>query len=303
MTFPASVKLVEVGPRDGLQNETQIISSDIKVNFINKLSETGLKFIEVTSFVSPKWIPQIADNTDVFTKINKAEGVHYSALVPNLKGLEKAIQVDVKEVAIFSSASETFSYKNINCSIAESLKRFENVLEYAQQHSILVRAYISCVLGCPFEGEIRPEEVAKIAKELIEMGCFEISLGDTIGVGTPLMAKQLIDKVQDVVPNDKIAVHFHDTYGQAMANIFAVLQQGVHIIDSSVAGLGGCPYATGASGNVASEDVVYMLEGLNIETGIDLVKLCKAGIYISNHLNRATQSRVAKALAAKNFEV
>ncbi|MBA2655095.1 MAG: hydroxymethylglutaryl-CoA lyase [Gammaproteobacteria bacterium] len=301
-TLPSRIKIVEVGPRDGLQNEIQIIPSAIKIDFINQLSETGLSAIEVTSFVSPKWIPQLADNFEVFTTITKKQQVHYSALVPNLQGLERAIQADTKEVAIFCAASETFSQKNINCTIAESFKRYEKVIELAKQNSIRVRGYISCVLGCPYEGTILPDKVAQLAAELYAMGCYEISLGDTIGIGTPLQTKILIEQVALRLPLPTIAVHFHDTYGQALANIYAALQQGIAVIDASVAGLGGCPYASGASGNVATEDVVYLLQGLGIDTGIDLVKLSKVGIFISEQLHRTTQSKVAIALAAKNFK-
>ena len=303
MTLPSSVRLVEVGPRDGLQNETQIVPTNIKIEFIDQLSETGLSSIEVTSFVSPKWIPQIADNSQVFARINKKNHIHYSALVPNLKGLEQAIEAGVNEIAIFCAASETFSRININCSIAQSLEQYKRVVEVAKQNSIRVRGYISCVLGCPYEGYISPEKISLIAKELFQIGCYEISLGDTIGIGTPLGVKKLIAKVKEYVPIENIAVHFHDTYGQAITNIFVALQQGICVVDGSVAGLGGCPYAKGASGNVASEDVVYLLQGLNIESGIDLVKLCQAGIYISDHLNRTTESKVARVLAAKNFEL
>ena len=298
--LPKHVKLVEVAPRDGLQNEARIIPPYTKIDFINQLSETGLTFIEVTSFVSPKKIPQLADNFEVFTQVTKKAGIHYSALVPNLKGLESALEAGVKEIAIFGAASETFSMKNVNCSISESLKRFEEVLESAQKNQILVRGYISCALGCPYEGEIKPAKLADIAQQFFQMGCYEISLGDTIGVGTPYKVKHLIDEVKKRVPSKHIAAHFHDTYGQAIANIFAALQQGVSIFDASVAGLGGCPYAKGATGNVATEDVVYLLQGLNIETGIDLVKLSKVGNHISNQLGRSTQSKVAKALLSRN---
>lgn len=303
MTLPAKVKLVEVGPRDGLQNEAIIIPTHKKIEFINLLSETGLTYIEVTSFVSPKWLPQLADNAQVFTEITKIPSVHYSALVPNLKGLEDALSAGVQEIAIFSAASETFSQKNINCSIDESMKRFQEVIKLAQAHNIKVRGYISCVLGCPYEGTIPPSTVAKIAQQLYQMGCYEISLGDTIGVGTPNKAKNLLQRVAQSVPLERLAVHFHDTYGQALANIYACLQEGIAIIDSSVAGLGGCPYAKGASGNVASEDVLYLLNELNIATGVDLVKLAKAGIFISSLLNRTTQSKVARALAGRDFEL
>jgi hydroxymethylglutaryl-CoA lyase len=303
MSLPKHVKLVEVGPRDGLQNESQMVQSDIKIQFVNQLSETGLSTIEVTSFVSPKWIPQLSDHFEVFSQINKKKGVNYSALTPNLKGLQRAIEAGAREVAIFIATSETFSQKNINCSIAESIRHSQEILEHALKASMKVRGYISCTLGCPYEGKINPEKVSELAKELYQMGCYEISLGDTIGVGIPTTAKQLIETVAENVPLEHIAVHFHDTFGMAIANIMAALEQGISVIDSAVAGLGGCPYAKGASGNVASEDVVYLLHGLNIETGIDLAKLCQAGIFISNYLNRATQSKTAKAYANKNFEI
>lgn len=301
MTLPKKVKIVEVGPRDGLQNEAQIIPTEKKIEFIDLLSDTGLQAIEVTSFVSSKWVPQLSDNSEVYSQIKKKNDVSYSALVPNLRGLESAIEAGVKEIAIFGAASETFSQKNINCSIAQSLVRFKEVIEQAKTHNIRVRGYISCVLGCPYEGEIAPEVVADYARDLYHLGCYEISLGDTIGVGTPLKAKHLIDVVTTNVPHKHLAVHFHDTYGQALANIFAVLGQGIEVVDSAVAGLGGCPYAKGSSGNVATEDVVYLLQNLDIETGINLTKLAKTGVFISELLNRATQSKVGKALAAKNF--
>lgn len=301
MSLPSRVKIVEVGPRDGLQNEPLTIPTEQKIEFIDRLSNTGLSAIEVTSFVSPKWIPQLADSIDVFNGIKKNPDISYSTLVPNLTGLERAIEVGAKEIAIFGAASETFSQKNINCSIAESFKRFEEVITHAKPHGIKVRGYISCVLGCPFEGDIAPEKVASLAKDLIQLGCYEISLGDTIGVGTPFKAKRLIELTAKEVPIQQLAVHFHDTYGQAIANIFAVLEQGISIVDSSVAGLGGCPYAKGATGNVATEDVIYLLQGLNIETGIDILKLAQTGIFISNLLNRNTQSKVARAIAAKDF--
>lgn len=297
MLLPTQVNIVEVGPRDGLQNETKIIPTDIKIEFINHLSETGIKHIEAGSFVSPRWVPQMADSLEIFQKIVRFPNVIYSALVPNMQGMEKAIEAKVNEIAIFSAASETFSQKNINCSIAESFNRFEPVIEFAKKNHIPVRGYISCVLGCPYEGDIKPEKVTEVAEKLIQMGCYEISLGDTIGVGTPLKAQKLIDQVSKKISIKKLAVHFHDTYGQALANILAVLQVGISTIDSSVAGLGGCPYAPGASGNVATEDVVYMLHGLNIETGVDLTKLITAGNFISAFLKRTTRSKVAQALS------
>lgn len=299
MDLPSQVKIVEVGPRDGLQNEKQIIPTSVKVDFINRLSETGLRHIEATSFVSAKWIPQLADHTKVFTKINHKNTVTYSALVPNLQGLEAAIAAGVREIAVFTAASETFSQKNINCSIQESLNRFEKVIELSSKHQIKVRGYISCVLGCPYEGEILPKKVAEVAKELIQLGCYEVSLGDTIGVGTPRKAQNLVDSVRQAVSINTIAAHFHNTYGQALANIFAVLQQGVSTFDASVAGLGGCPYAEGASGNVATEDLIYLLHGLGIQTHIDLYKLCEVGAFISEQLKKAPDSKVNQVLTLK----
>ncbi len=296
MMLPTSIKLVEVSPRDGLQNENQQIPTSVKVALINQLSETGLKNIEVTSFVSPKKIPQTADAFEVFTQIHKKNAVHYSALVPNLKGLARAMEAGVKEIAIFASSSESFSQKNINCSIAESLKNYRNVVQEAINNQIRVRGYLSCVLGCPYEGKVMPQTVAKLCQTLHQMGCDEISLGDTIGIGTPNYVKELIHIVKQQVPLEILAVHFHDTYGQAIANIYAALLEGIHIIDASVAGLGGCPYAKGATGNVATEDVVYLLEGLGVDTGIDLLRLSQIGIFISDYLKRDTQSKVAKVL-------
>ncbi|MHB1946598.1 MAG: hydroxymethylglutaryl-CoA lyase [Gammaproteobacteria bacterium] len=296
MAFPKFVKMVEVGPRDGLQNEAQAIPTDVKIDFINRLSTTGLRVIEVTSFVSPKWIPQLADHREVFQGIHKNPAIAYPVFVPNLTGLEKAIAVGVKEVAIFSTPSEQFSQRNVNCSVAENLQKIAEMSEFAKQHHIRMRGYISCVLGCPYEGEIRPEAVAELADKLIQLGCFEISLGDTIGVGTPLKTKILIEKVKKKVAYQNLAVHFHDTYGQALANIYVALESGIAVIDSSVSGLGGCPYAKGATGNVASEDVLYMLNGMGIETGVDLKKLIEVGEFISEKLNRAVDSKVNRAL-------
>ena len=259
MGIPQHVSIVEVGARDGLQNEKSIVTVDDKIAFINLLSETGLKRIEAGSFVSPKWVPQMADSGNVFTGINKANAIVYSALTPNVKGLDAAIEAGVTEVAVFGAASESFSKKNINCSIDESLQKFEPVIEKAHAHSMRVRGYVSCVMGCPYEGEIAPNAVSKVSKQLLDMGCYEISLGDTIGTGTPVATQRLLDSVLTVLSVDDVAVHFHDTYGQALVNIYAALQYGVASIDSAVAGLGGCPYAKGASGNVATEDVLYML--------------------------------------------
>lgn len=294
MSLPTNVRLVEVGPRDGLQNEKQPISVADKVRLVDDLSAAGLGYIEVGSFVSPKWVPQMAGSTEVFAQIQQRPGVTYAALAPNLKGFEDALAAGVKEVAVFAAASEAFSQKNINCSISESLQRFVPVMEAAQQHGIRVRGYVSCVLGCPYEGEVAPEQVAAVAKELFAMGCYEVSLGDTIGTGTAGNTRQLFEVVGREIPRDKLAGHFHDTYGQALANIYASLLEGISVFDSSVAGLGGCPYAKGASGNVASEDVLYLLNGLGIHTGIDLEQLIAAGQRICNVLGRENGSRVAR---------
>ena len=292
MSFPTEVKLVEVSPRDGLQNEKQIVSTEIKIDLINQLSETGLTVIEATSFVSPKWIPQLADGPQVLDGIQKKAGVSYPVLIPNVKGLENALCYGVKDIAVFTTASETFSQKNTNCSVEESLIRIEAVIKLAKEHNISVRAYLSCVLGCPYEGEIAKEKTVELALKLFQMGCNEISLGDTIGVGTPSKTHELIECAIKKIPVKSLAVHFHDTYGQALANIYAALSQGIAIIDSSVSGLGGCPYAKGATGNVATEDVLYMLNGMNIKTGVDLKKLIKVGQFISQQLGRKSQSKV-----------
>lgn len=290
--FPTHVKIVEVGPRDGLQNESTLIPTAVKIDFINRLAETGLPVIEATSFVSPRWIPQLADGKEVFQGIKQKSGVHYPVLVPNLKGFENALAAGVKEVAVFATPSEAFAQKNTNCSVAESVERIRAVVVAAKAAAIPVRAYLSCVLGCPYEGAMASEKVAKLAKILYEMGCEEISLGDTIGVGTPLQTQAMLTQVLQSVPVERLAVHFHDTYGQALANIYAALQLGIAIIDASVAGLGGCPYAKGASGNVATEDVIYMLHGMNIETGVDLNKLIEVGRFICHALGRTPQSKV-----------
>ena len=296
--FPDKVKIVEVGPRDGLQNEVPVTMED-KVKLIDALSETGLSVIESGSFVSPKWVPQMAGSAEIFEAINKKPGIGYPALTPNMRGYEAARDAGVKEVAIFGAASEAFSQKNINCSIEESLARFEPIMTQAKQDGIKVRGYVSCVLGCPYEGEVAVEKVVEVAKTLYDMGCYEISLGDTIGVGTPEKAKLMLASVAQAVPIEHLAVHFHDTYGQALANIYACLELGVSVVDSAVAGLGGCPYAKGASGNVATEDVVYMLSGLGIEHGVDLDKLAQAGKTICEALGKAGNSKVAAALLAK----
>lgn len=295
--YPTSVKIVEVGPRDGLQNEKQVVLTADKIALINRLSETGLPVVEATSFVSPKWVPQMADNKDVLTGIKQHTDVSYPVLTPNMKGFEAALAAGAKEVAIFGAASESFSQKNINCSIDESLERFRPIMQAAKQNNIRVRGYVSCVLGCPYEGDIAVTKVADVAKMLFDMGCYEISLGDTIGVGTPLKAQAMLKAVAQNVPMSALAVHFHDTYGQALSNILACLQLGVATVDSSIAGLGGCPYAKGASGNVATEDVVYMLNGMGIRTGIDLNQLLKAGQFISEKLGRSPMSKVANALS------
>nr|XP_034975284.1 hydroxymethylglutaryl-CoA lyase, mitochondrial isoform X1 [Zootoca vivipara] len=294
-TLPKYVKIVEVGPRDGLQNEKNIVPTHVKIDLINMLSETGLSVIEATSFVSPKWVPQMADHTEVMQGIRKVPGISYPVLTPNLKGFQAAVAAGAKEVSIFGAASELFTKKNINCSIEESLNRFSDVLSAARETSIPVRGYVSCVLGCPYEGKIAPAKVAEVSKKMYAMGCYEISLGDTIGVGTPGNMKDMLSAVMKEVPLGALAVHCHDTYGQALANTLVALQMGVNVVDSSVAGLGGCPYAQGASGNVATEDMVYMLNGLGIHTGVDLTKLLEAGTFICKALNRRTNSKVAQA--------
>ena len=295
MPLPSHVRLVEVGPRDGLQNEAQPISVADKVQLVDALTDAGLSYIEVGSFVSPKWVPQMAGSAQVFAQIQRKPGVTYGALAPNLRGFEDAVAAGVKEVAVFAAASEAFSQRNINCSISESLERFAPIMAAARQHGVSVRGYVSCVLGCPYEGDIAPEQVAAVARELYAMGCYEVSLGDTIGTGTAGATRRLFEVVGAQVPRDKLAGHFHDTYGQAIANIYASVLEGITVFDSSIAGLGGCPYAKGASGNVATEDVVYLLNGLGIDTGIDLERLIGAGQQISQVLGRASGSRVAKA--------
>jgi hydroxymethylglutaryl-CoA lyase len=289
------VKIVEVGPRDGLQNEPGELPTAVKVELIERLADAGLPAVEATAFVSPKWIPQMADHTEVMERIRRKPGVSYPVLTPNLKGFEAARAAGATEVAIFGAASETFSRKNINCSIAESLDRFRPVTEAAAKENIQVRGYVSCVLGCPYEGEIKPERVADVAAALYEMGCYEVSLGDTIGTGTPGKTKAMIEACARRVPLDRLAGHYHDTYGQALANIYASLEAGVSTFDASVAGLGGCPYAAGASGNVATEDVVYMLNGLGARTGVDLDRLVGIGRWICGILGREPASKVNKA--------
>jgi len=295
MKLPRQVRLVEVGARDGLQNEPVIIESLDKIALINRLSASGLSTIEASSFVSPQRVPQMADASDILAGINRRPGVNYPVLVPNRQGLEAALSAGAEEVAVFSAASETFSQRNINCSITQSLERFARVTELALSKGIKVRGYISCVAGCPYEGAVDAKIVADIAARLVELGCYEVSLGDTIGVATPGQVQTLLEVVAKKIPKRQLAVHFHDTYGQALANILVAMERGVTVVDSSVAGLGGCPFAPGASGNVATEDVLYMMNGLGIHTGVDLDLLIEAGLFISNLLNRPSGSKVAQA--------
>ena len=299
MNLPHRVRLVDVAARDGLQNEATPVATDLKVALIERLADAGLPVVEATSFVSPKWVPQMADAADVMARIRRRPGVSYPVLVPNLKGLEAALASRAEEVAVFAAASESFSRRNINCSIGESLDRFGPVCEAALAAGVRVRGYVSCVLGCPYEGAIAPAAVAAVALRLAAMGCYEISLGDTIGTGTPVATQRMIEAVTVHVPVERLAGHFHDTYGQAVGNILAALQLGVATFDSSVAGLGGCPYAKGATGNVATEDVVYLMHGMGIETGVDLDLLVDAGEFISHALGRVNGSRAGRALAAK----
>ncbi|KAF7786254.1 hydroxymethylglutaryl-CoA lyase [Pseudoalteromonas rubra] len=293
--YPAQVKIVEVGARDGLQNESSV-STEAKITLVNALAEAGLKHIEAGAFVSPKWVPQMADSSDVIQGFVRREGVQISALTPNLKGAELALTNQVDEFAIFTAASEAFTQKNINCSIEESIERFRPVVELAQKNDIKVRGYVSCVVGCPYQGEVEPEQVLEVCKQLLALGCYEISLGDTIGVGTANQVRQLLTLLLSHIPAERLAVHFHDTYGQALTNIHTALEMGIATIDSAVAGLGGCPYAKGASGNVATEDVVYLLQGLGIDSGIDLERLAKAGWQICEALDKAPVSKVSLAL-------
>ena len=299
MSVPERVKIVEVGPRDGLQNESETVPAEIKVRLIELLVDAGLPVVESGAFVSPKWVPQMATSAEVFKRVNKRAGICYPMLVPNLKGLELAHAAGVQEIALFAAATETFSQKNTNCSIAESIDRFKAVIVEAQALGMKIRGYISCVLGCPYEGEVSSDTVLMLAQKLFDQGCYEVSLGDTIGVGTAGQARDLVEKLGRQVPIQHLAAHFHDTYGQALANIHAVMQCGISVIDSSVAGLGGCPYAKGATGNVATEDVVYMLNGMGIETGVDMDKLLEAGRFISDFLGREPVSRAATALLRK----
>lgn len=299
MKLPDKVKIVEVGPRDGLQNEAQVVPTAIKIELIERLADAGLRVIEATSFVSPKWVPQMGDNSAVLRGIKRHPATVYPVLTPNLQGFDAAIEAGATEVAIFGAASESFSRKNINCSIAESLKRFEPVVSAASALEIPVRGYVSCVVGCPYEGAVDPRKAAEVAKTLFDMGCYEVSLGDTIGVGNPASVKRMIEACAKLLPVEKLAGHFHDTYGMAIANIYASLQMGVAVFDSSIAGLGGCPYAKGASGNVATEDVAYLLQGLGIETGIDLAKLALVGDWISRAINRPNGAKAGRAICSR----
>ncbi|MFL6570889.1 MAG: hydroxymethylglutaryl-CoA lyase [Burkholderiales bacterium] len=301
-SVPDFVKVVEVGPRDGLQNESREVPTAVKLELIERLADAGLQSVEATAFVSPKWVPQMADHTEVLERIRRKPGVSYPVLTPNLKGFEAARAAGATEVAIFGAASEAFSQKNINCSIAESLERFRPVAEAATKHNVKVRGYVSCVLGCPYDGEISPAQVANVAGDLYDMGCYEVSLGDTIGVGTPGKTRAMLEACTRRVPMDRLAGHYHDTYGQALANIYASLEVGVRTFDASVAGLGGCPYAAGASGNVATEDVVYMLHGLGMETGVDLGELVDIGRWICAVLRREPSSKVNRAMTAKKAQ-
>ncbi|HCG8741360.1 TPA: hydroxymethylglutaryl-CoA lyase [Vibrio parahaemolyticus] len=295
MTLPTNVTIVEVGPRDGLQNESPV-STRTKIRLIDLLSDTGLSHIEAGSFVSPKWVPQMADSKEVMQNITRRASVTYSALTPNLQGLEQALDAGANQVAIFTSASEGFCQHNINCSITESLKRFEPLMVQADKYHVPVRGYLSCVVDCPYDGATSPTQVANISQALIGLGCYEVSLGDTIGTGTPNRVKEMLESVLARIPNQRLAVHFHDTWGQALANLYQALCMGINTVDSSVAGLGGCPYAHGASGNVATEDVLYLCQGLGIETGVDLELLAKAGWMISDELQRQPTSKVSQAL-------
>ena len=299
MTLPRKVRLVEVGPRDGLQNEPVHVPAAVKIELIHRLQDAGLNIIEATAFVSPKWVPQMADAAEVMAAIRRKPGVAYPVLVPNMKGLDAALAVGATEVVVFGAATEAFSQRNTNCSIAEGLARFKAVCEAALDHGLKVRGDISVCLGCPYEGEVQPQAVVRVARALDEMGCYEITIADTIGVATPGRTRAVFEAVARHIPVKRIAGHFHDTYGQALANIYAALECGIATFDSSVAGLGGCPYAKGATGNVATEDVLYMLAGLGVETGVNMERLMAAGDYICGHLDRPTHSKAARALAAK----
>lgn len=294
--YPDFVRIVEVGPRDGLQNETKQVSVETKAAFINMLTDAGLQSIEAGAFVSPKWVPQMADSDKVLASIHQKSGVSYPVLVPNEKGMQAAINAGAHEVAVFAAASESFSQKNINCTIDESLARFAPVMEMARAADVRVRGYVSCVLGCPYEGDIAPGNVVRVAKALLDMGCYEISLGDTIGTGTPVKTRTMLQAVKAVVPVSKLAVHFHDTYGQALANILVALEEGITVVDSAAGGLGGCPYAKGASGNVATEDVLYMLQGMGITTGVNLPAVVAAGRFIAAEVGKSVVSKAGLAL-------
>ncbi|MBL4797816.1 MAG: hydroxymethylglutaryl-CoA lyase [Oleispira sp.] len=303
MSNKSTVRIVEVGPRDGLQNEKEMLSCNDKVQLIEALAKTGIQHIEAGSFVSPKWVPQMADSLQVMQGIQRLDNVRYAALTPNMKGFQQALEAGASEIAIFAAASESFSQKNINCSIEESLQRFIPIMDQAKKLNLPVRGYVSCILGCPYEGAITQDnaqlyftQVKYVSQRLLDMGCYEVSLGDTIGTGTPGFTEQLLQVLLSDIPAAQLAVHFHDTYGQALANILIALQNGIFTIDSSIAGLGGCPYAKGASGNVATEDVLYMLQGMGIETGIHLTEVIKIGNWISQKLNRVNGSKVGLAL-------
>ena len=299
MALPSKVKIVEVGPRDGLQNEKETIPADVKIELVNRLTQAGFPNIEAASFVSPKWVPQMATSSEVMAGIARKSGVIYSALTPNMKGFEAALAAKADEVVIFGAASEAFSQKNINCSIAESIERFRDVASAAKQHGVRLRGSISCAFGCPYQGEVPTESVADVVRRMRDLGCDEIDIADTIGVGTPKKVQAVMERVAKEFPIERLSGHFHDTYGQALANIYASLEVGISIFHSSVAGLGGCPYAKGATGNVSSEDVLYMMNGLGIETGIDLDAVVDAGQFISQHLGRKAVSRAGNAIAAK----
>lgn len=300
MKLPQKIRIVDVGARDGLQNEKKPLSVETKVAFINMLTEAGLQTIEAGAFVSPKWVPQMADTDKVLAAIHKRDGVSYPVLVPNEKGMQAALDAGATEVAVFAAASESFSLKNINCTINDSLLRFEPVMKMAAAANVKVRGYVSCVLGCPYEGEITPDAVLPVARAMRDMGCYEISLGDTIGTGTPVKTEKLLAAILPHIGTGHLAVHFHDTYGQALANILVALQAGIGVIDSAAGGLGGCPYAQGATGNVASEDVLYMLSGMGIDTGVDMDKLAAAGRFIADSVGKPLESRVGQVLQKRN---
>jgi hydroxymethylglutaryl-CoA lyase len=299
MRLPAEVRMVEVGPRDGLQNEAKSLPAAVKIALIERLADAGLSAVEAGAFVSPKWIPQMADSADVLAGLRRKPGVRYPVLVPNMRGFDAARAEGAQEISVFAAASETFSQRNTNCSIAESFERFAPVMAAAKREGITVRGYVSCVVDCPYEGPIEPAAVTSVARRLLDLGCYEVSLGETIGTATPSRVRTMLAAVMEAVPREKLAVHLHDTYGQALANLMAALELGIAVADSSVAGLGGCPYAKGASGNVASEDMLYLLNGLGIRTGVELEKLAAVGRFISAELGREPASKVARALAAK----